>query len=403
MANIQAISAEEIAREASDAGIKAITEFKKTTLNSYITRFLAHKANLEKIRVDRTTPAGQESIEKRLSVLSQLTTIQTYASSKGGGDVLPEEELKKVQQIYNDRHSAIHKWAAKAYSDKSIKRISLQIMRDVYNLRQSITGRTEKFALIYRGERNVITTTEVDISTFFQKLLNNLKSLELHTSENIMDYGLRFNNSTMRGLLKQGKFGEGTNMTLEGYDQNSLASFYRTQRDTLTTVEKTFKELNKTELRWVGLDEKGTVIGQQKQGDKENNITGVLRNENGKYFIVEKKYASGFIAQEIFNAYKNKTPYEYKTDKVDWFLGGDVEHGNMDYSVKSFLEGAPSLVSINSLFTVVNKILSVLLSQQDQPIETIQEQLKSYVFSSSKVIADTANKEINDLFKILTG
>ena len=58
MANIQAISAEEIAKEASNAGIGAITEFKETTLNSYITRFLAHKANLEKIRVDRTTPAG---------------------------------------------------------------------------------------------------------------------------------------------------------------------------------------------------------------------------------------------------------------------------------------------------------------------------------------------------------
>ena len=79
-------------------------------------------------------------------------------------------------------------------------------MRDVYNLRQSITGRTEKFALIYRGARNVITTTEVDISTFFQNLLNNLNSLELHTSDNIMDYGLRFNNSTTAAGVQFFKF-----------------------------------------------------------------------------------------------------------------------------------------------------------------------------------------------------
>ena len=406
MANIQLISAEEIAEMAASGGTEELHEFKEDTFNIYLTRFLAHKANLEKIKID-TSMSSQVAFNEQLSTLSKLTNIvHTYPSSKGGAYVLPQEQInemteqlkKQAQQSYNQERNSIQQWANKAYQAQDITRISLNIMRDVYNLRQDIVGTTEKFALMYRGAKNVISTIEVDISTFFTVLLNN-PAINLQTSDNIMDYGLRFNNSVMRNLLKNGAFGKGQNLDF-GSGEYELAKFYRSQRDALTIREKTFAELNKTELRWAGYDKNGNYTGNIKQGI-EDKQTGILRIEGGKYWIVAKKNASGFVAQEIFNMSKNGGRFNPIADTVDWYLGGDVTSGNTEYSVKSFLEHAPSLVTINSLFTVVNRILTVLISQKNKDINTIRNTLKSYVFKAAEPIAAASAEELDSLLAIL--
>ena len=422
----QLITAEEIAAEAANGGAQELKEFTDKTFNDYLKRFLAHKANLEKLKIDFTTAADtHRNNTQSLSVLSQLTNIiTTYPSGKKGGDVLPLEELEqgqkeiqnKVQQLYADKKTQTFKWANKAYEVQDLTRISLTIMRDVYNLKEAITGITEKFALMYRGGRNIMSVVEVNVSTFFSTVLNNNDIFNVTQGDDFNNWGLRFNDKTMRKMLIANKFGVGTNIDKLNVGQNILlndtkdiSQFYRNQRDKLTIVSKSFKELNKTELRWAGYDpETLNFVGGGKQGKFSKGITGMILRVDSTYLIVEKEFASGFIAQSIFNAYKNNQVYNYETDKLDWYLGGDVStidaNGNkIEYSVKSFLEGAPSLVSINSLFTVVNKILAVLISQKNQDITTITQTLKSYVFKAAEPIAEASRQEIDNLLTILSG
>ena len=422
MTNIGTIGelAEVITEEATQAGLKELSEFTKTTYDSYIIRFSAHKLRLEKMNINTAVESGN-SVTQSLSVLNRLSTvIHTYPSYKGGGDVLPEDELNKIQteakddlqKRYNDETSNIRKWATKTYNDNEIIKASLEIMRDVYSLREQIIGVTEKFTFIYRGGTNVLSVKEIPVHEFFNKILQATEDSDYNYSnifslspenKSFNDQGLRFNKAQMNKILKgnDGIFGKREDMkSIKGLKKGqTLSAFFREKRDQLKEISKSsYKDLNQYEKKWV-ID----WFARRKKGNIEKNISGFLRYEEGKYFITAKEFNAGFIAQEIYNAWKNDQNYDYKVDKVPWYQGGDVKDSkNIEYSVKSFLEGSPALITINSLFTVVNKILTALIAGKGDSSEA-QGLLRNEVFDASNTIAQAGGNDIQNLLNIITG
>ena len=266
------------------------------------------------------------------------------------------------------------------------KVISLKAMRDIYNLKQSVTGIVEHFAFMYEGAGGAISTVTVPVDSFFKEILTNATLLnnmfDLQTSSSgPSSYSLRFNKSY---IMENSIFAQ------MAFQSNQVQKFDIQQIYGGTAMDFYNNAKQQTHLDYVQYSK---LTKAEKEGIKQS---GIYRR-GSSYLVVRKNFETGFLAQSIFNAYVNNKNFQYEKDQIPWYMGEDVQKNgtNIAYSVKSFLEGAPTLMSMNSLDVALSKIIYILAVQKDA--NQIKDNLKSYVFSAAQTMDAAFENELRSL------
>ena len=199
---------------------------------------------------------------------------------------------------------------------------------------------------------------------------------------------IRFNNSATKSVLGQlAQSGQGILHNINAIiDENGVWHGAMNLYDSLKRQAKNmyvpYKKLTKKERAKVDNDF----------------MNDVLRVDYG-YLVVRKEFQTGFIAQNIFNAYINQMSYKYETDRVAWYKGEDVRknNSNIGYSVKSLLEQSPTLYAVNSVQNALTAIITTLEATMNLPINQIKGQLESAVFSAASEIGSIFSEDLNEL------
>ena len=130
----------------------------------------------------------------------------------------------------------------------------------------------------------------------------------------------------------------------------------------------------------------------------------LLRTDKSYYIVLERamKSGTGFITQGLFGKEIGDSNWTFKPDNRPWFAGADStdKEGNT-YSVKSFLEGDPSLVSLNSLHKTSYEIIRVLSSPLNT--NTVKDYLKDQLFAGGNAMSDAFDRDVDKLISILSG
>lgn len=401
-----------VVEEASIGGTQELKEFSEQTLGQYITRFQLHTQNLQLCKTYFGSAASQVSFDNESTsimsqmkkVHSQMNNLKTYPSSKGGDDIFPTDQLENTvddiaaQTEINSQTNlqAVQNNIEYNKAINSFQRVVLEISRDVYKLRQEVTGITEHFAFTYSGGRNKMVATTVPVDQFFNELLNNPSFSEVLKLEQrgtgIKDWSLRFNNRATKSVLAQlVENGKGINYVIdEILNENGKSvnakNLYNTAKKVTYNKFVSYKELNKKERAKV-----------------DSSFGNDVDRVSYKYLVVRKSFQTGFIAQSIFNAFMNQTNYKYETDRIAWYKGVDViKNGtNIGYSVKNLLDQAPTLFALNSVERALHEINVTLTRVKNLGFDKIKSVLKQAVFSPAKELNAPVNAEIEDLLNIL--
>lgn len=400
------------AEEASIGGTQELQEFSEQTLGQYITRFQLHAQNLQLCKTYFGSTSNQSSFDNESTsimnqmkkVHSQANDLKTYSSSKGGDDIFPTDQLENTMndiatQIEINSQTNLQAAQNNIEYNKAIdsfQRVVLEISRDVYKLREGVTGVTEYFAFTYSGGRNKMVATTVPVDQFFNELLNNPNFSEVLKLEQrgtgIKDWSFRFNNRATKSVLAQlVENGKGINYVIdEILNENGVSvnakNLYNTAKKASYSKFIPYKKLSKKER-----DQADSQFG--------NDIDRV----NYGYLVVRKSFQTGFIAQSIFNAFINQTNYKYETDRIAWYKGVDVmKNGtNIGYSVKNLLDQAPTLFALNSVEHALHEINVTLTRVKNLGFDKIKSILKKAVFSPAQELNAAANADIEDILNIL--
>ena len=405
---------ESAAEEGSIGGTEELGAFSKETLASYISRFQLHQSNLNSLNVYFNTSA---SASENTTVIDQAKAINNaksiiYDSRKGGGGVAPiEENLKAAQdsvanaiqeQVAQNNLRDVRNGIEYNKQTQALQRTMLEIGRDVYKLKQEVTGVTEQFAFMYRGNnKSAISVVTVPVNQFFNAILNipdiNKMLVLEQRSGGFNTWSLRFNSnkSTLRNILGQladmngaSSFDISSILDRDGNSINAM-QLYKRERGATQGRVMAYGKLRKKEKEAV---DKG-------KGQSFNNAQGIYREDPKGYWIVNRNsFQTGFIAQEIFNAFMNETTYNYQTDRIAWYKGEDVTGKNgIGYSVKSFLEQTPTLYAVSSLNNALTEIITALTTVQNLDLNSIKSYLKSAVFSAASEIGAAFSSEMSQL------
>lgn len=389
-----------IIEEAGIGGTEELQEFSKATLTAYLTRFRLHQSRLEMCRIQYATAAQKvDDSNINTSILNQMKTIQAFDSSRGKAKILPEDELEELETFEEkviQAQTNLQAGQQNIHMNANLnifKQVMLEIGRDVYKLKQEVTGITEHFAFMYRGaNRSGLKAVTVPVDTFFNQLLNNPdfnKVIQVEQrGSGFKDWSLRFNNSATKSVLGQlAQSGQGILHNINAIiDENGVWHNAMNLYDSLKRQAKNmyvpYKKLTKKERAKVDNDF----------------MNDVLRVDYG-YLVVRKEFQTGFIAQNIFNAYINQMSYKYETDRVAWYKGEDVRknNSNIGYSVKSLLEQSPTLYAVNSVQNALTAIITTLEATMNLPINQIKGQLESAVFSAANEIGSMFSEDLNEL------
>lgn len=404
--------AEVIAEDASMGGTEELQQFSQSTLQQYIARFQLHAQNLQSCKVYFGTAANQFSFDNEsTSIMNQMkivnqqaNNLKKYPSRKGGDDIFPTDQLEEVlkdiakETEVNSQNNLQTAQNNIEYNKaiNSFQKVVLEISRDVYKLREEVTGIVEHFAFTYSGGKGKIAATTIPVDQFFNDLLNNPAFSEVLKLEQrgtgINDWAFRFNNRATKSVLAQlVENGKGVNYIIENIlneDGNfvNAKNLYNTAKQATYNKFIRYKDLNKKEKSRVD-SQFGNDIDRIDYG----------------YLVVRKSFQTGFVAQSIFNAFINNTNYRYETDRVAWYKGADVmkEGTNIGYSVKNLLNQAPTLFAVNSVERALREINITLARIKNLDFDTIKSVLKQAVFSPAEELGLAANTDIEDILNIL--
>lgn len=404
--------AEVVAEDASVGGTEELQQFSQSTLQQYIARFQLHAQNLQSCKVYFGTAANQfsfdnesTSIMNQMKIVNQQTNnLKKYPSRKGGDDIFPTDQLEEVlkdiakETEVNSQNNLQTAQNNIEYNKaiNSFQKVVLEISRDVYKLREEVTGIVEHFAFTYSGGRGKIAATTIPVDQFFNDLLNNPAFSEVLKLEQrgtgINDWAFRFNNRATKSVLAQlVENGKGINYIIENIlneDGNFInaKNLYNTAKQATYNKFIRYKDLNKKEKSRV-----------------DSQFSNDIDRINYGYLVVRKSFQTGFVAQSIFNAFINNTNYRYETDRVAWYKGADVmkEGTNIGYSVKNLLNQAPTLFAVNSVERALREINITLARVKNLDFDTIKSVLKQAVFSPAEELGLAANTDIEDILNIL--
>lgn len=105
-----------------------------------------------------------------------------------------------------------------------------------------------------------------------------------------------------------------------------------------------------------------------------NEYKAMLDISNAAIYRIDPKYTviqSGFVAEALARMVMLNEEFKYQQDRGDWYKGSDIEGQGIHMSVKNAMEGAPTLLRINSLQTVIKKLIQAL-SQKRINKESVQ-------------------------------
>lgn len=404
--------AEVVAEDASVGGTEELQQFSQSTLQQYIARFQLHAQNLQSCKVYFGTAANQFSFDNEsTSIMNQMkivnqqaNNLKKYPSRKGGDDIFPTDQLEEVlkdiakETEVNSQNNLQTAQNNIEYNKaiNSFQKVVLEISRDVYKLREEVTGIVEHFAFTYSGGRGKIAATTIPVDQFFNDLLNNPAFSEVLKLEQrgtgINDWAFRFNNRATKSVLAQlVENGKGINYIIENIlneDGNFInaKNLYNTAKQATYNKFIRYKDLNKKEKSRV-----------------DSQFSNDIDRINYGYLVVRKSFQTGFVAQSIFNAFINNTNYRYETDRIAWYKGADVmkEGTNIGYSVKNLLNQAPTLFAVNSVERALREINITLTRVKNLDFDTIKSVLKQAVFSPAEELGLAANTDIEDILNIL--
>lgn len=280
------------------------------------------------------------------------TILKTYASSKGGADILPEEErkayLEKLQKNVKEKLKKVRKnfYSIKNLNDYKI--LAGKLMALIYQLKFELTGVEEKFAFIYQGSSGYAETLTVPVTQFLlnsnlMKLMN-IQSGSISRWSGSDDHSLRFNSS----VLKQMQEIYSDNIDDQILGKNFMQSYF-----------------NARELSYNKVVATKNSFQEAKQYQEESNTLGLkIYRADNNYLVVNpsKKYQRGFITQGLFGARVGDKKATFLGDTRKFYEDADIKSSSGElYSVKSFIDGQiPSLVEISTLYKVSGDIISSL-------------------------------------------
>lgn len=410
--------ADELAEESSKAGVEEINTFSQEWISKYINRFQMHQSRLEACKVYFGTPASLSMIDDQAtSVMSQLQDIAVetkefeniaHQSIKGGDFILPMDKLNEINKKIRKKMAKYGNKRADNAKDNinynqaitTFQKILLEASRDIYTLREQVTGISEYFAFVYKGSSGGMYSTTVSVDQFFSSILNNNAFTAIFNFEQrsggINQWSLRFDNAVTKSVLtqlaNQQKATVSENpMTIKdekGIEQDAL-DFYEARKG---------KKVNS----WVKFD---SLKPEEKATINDFIAAGLQVDRIADKYLVVRTAQTGFIAQEIFNSYVNGTNYKYSTDRVAWYKGADVDSkdGTKGYSVKNLIAGAPTLFAVSSVSKALREIVITLQRVQAKNLDgnSIKNILKQAVFGISQNIENQANKDIEEVLDIL--
>lgn len=320
-------------------------------LNSLYTQTIDkdHIEDLQQLKADE--------MRKRIEaadIADDVMQAIRHPSSKGGGDVIDDDELAQKQADFQRRKNEAYRALYGARNDiyklntakkenEEFKRIALKGMQTVYKLRQIFLGEVEERIAVTFAENGYLKVITIPMSQFLSNAQNLISITEESFSKQMYGdpYKIALRNSkTVIDQLKQ----------IQGASVNNVIA-------------------------------NGKQITKDIYEELKKNRNFILRYGKG-YKIVAKegKGQGGFIAEALVRATLTDNPYEYKQDRETWYQKPDITNNlGIGYSVKNTLDSAPTLLRINSLQTALSQLIQILSSNNLTPAQMVN-QIKSTVF-----------------------
>lgn len=400
--------AAETAQEMAETGAQEIQEFDLQLRQRYYTAFTSLRSELESsytyAKMTKTT------IEKRYDFGKKVknSILTLYDSIKGGGKVMPdpEEQINNTiqQQLLEEQKQRLINARNTLYAienENKFKNLAARMMALVYGLRADLTGVEEHFSFVYQGDTGLAEAITVPVSEFLlnENIINNMDLAFGSISDwsGTEDRRLKFNSSVL-SQLKGLSLGNTAQSYLYGNNVNNYQHL---------TLNKNFMQQYETiknsyYLKKLNIWDSEDLAAQDAEKNGKNAF--ILRVDQN-YWIVQKKiaYQSGFIVQGLFGYNVGDINATFKPDNNPWYQTPDtIGSDGKEYSVKSFIEGDPSLVSLNSLYKVSSQIIEILKpGGQYKRTQTVIKHLKSDIFKITQKIENQANKDLGKVLDAL--
>ena len=385
MIDVENFSQETIGKIATEETIKNTNSILNSAKNkiSYLIlqlnksyKFYENAQSVQDLREKREAMLNKQisAEEERLSKITKnMTPTQTNQNAEVISESL-EKDIKSLNKMANDslkniRNEMYTTRNQIAQNNEYIK-IALEAITVIYQLRQKITGITEKIIIAYEDKDNngkkILKSIEAPMIDF----------LKMPDIEKYITIITRASSSFRGGDPFQLGLKKSVISQMQGHLKTAQSSNieYKLRRNTITT---------KDDL------------------DKYLYSKGILRKEKGKYKIV-KKGTAGYIVENILANIKNinKRTRINKRGNDEWFTGGDFTGmDESEYSAKSFLYGNPSFIKMSSLNRVLESLYDVLNIQNNDIYQNICNILGIDIKGLNAQINENIDESINQLFK----
>ena len=386
--------AEEVVKLASKEGARQAIKFTDKRRKSYLAHFESLRDEINAQYQISSTSIQQRYAEGKITKKLITERIKTYPSSKGDvADILPNEELERYNQIQEQLREARKSLYQFKENDKVIK-LSMKLMNLVMMLKQDITNEAEeKFSFIYKGQDGVAYSIEVPLHNILlnDKLISyiSIQTGDIQNWAGTDDQFLRFDSSII-GQMKN---------IINTTDNSSFS--IRKMPDFMAkydTAKESAKYLVSSRHRYGSNKFKQTI--EDLIGNSENNRLDWYIRKDKQYYVIyrELKPGTGFLAQGLYGQEIGDPKATFRPDNNPWYgLADSTDKYGQSYSVKSFLEGDPSLVSLHSLHKITFEIIRILSSPLET--DTIQSFLKQQIFQGGQILSQAFDQEVD---KILT-
>lgn len=397
-----------LSKDVLDEGEKKLKEHLLNVKRLYMPKFVDIRNLLQQQYAETTYFASSLTIEERIKQ-TQNYRAQIYGSSKGGGGILPFEEISKEQQslnqnqelTLNDRLKNLRKQAYKIIEESRYAILAGKMMALVYSLKAQLTGTEEKFAFVYEGESGYAESVTVPVTEFLSN--SNIMSQmtvqvgSIERWSGVDDHALRFNSSVLSQIKS---LHTSDNDILNKLDKGtSFLEFYHNLKE-YGTYEKIVDKKN-------GYAKEETAKRHlQKYSSEDHRV--IYREQTGKYYVVDiaAKYEKGFITQGLLGQAINNANATFVGDNRVFYQDADIQDSfGQEYSVKAFIdEQIPSLVSINTLYNVSSEIIQALSQEDTQLMGQSLTEIFKVTQTPLEKIDTLANQDIeNVLDTILSG
>lgn len=324
----------------------------------------------------------EEALSKQINNI-KAAAAKIHPSSKGGADISPLDaeqniisSINEAKKILRDARNAIYGNKKTIEDEILYKKTALEAMATVYQVRQALTGMTEKIIIAYKGDSGAVISTEVPIVDFLR---------DERTIENI-GIGIRASSSFRGGDPFQLTFKNSVISQLASTQGNITQSIQYQENDNLNKILSTKSDFDEYFIK-----------------------TGAIRVEGGKYKVLRRGEPGYVIENILANLHSTAEMAGVQLSKKgteEWYTGGDFkgvdETGAMvEYSAKSFLYGTPTLAKISSIQRILMEIYNSL-NMSLSPGQ-LEGKIRSLLNANSGSINAAANRDIENVLKILSG